>query len=150
LLTPPDFCEPLTQEDYDMSQIYSHSPRAAGDALLKFCSDARRELRSRLTKPADDDDEGWVTYTEALMRIRRMGHDELRSALSQPQIPLDHWDQVGHFYAPIAHYNGEILKYQGLATKGNHAHLRATHPAGITLDKYQGDRIRASDFSIVS
>ncbi|WP_371765526.1 hypothetical protein [Massilia sp.] len=132
-----------------MSHTYSHSPGAAGDVLLKFCIDARRELRSRLTKPTEDDDDGWVAYTEALMRIRRMGHEELRSALATPQLPLDHWDEVGHFYAPITYYNGEILKYQGMATKGNQAHLRATHPAGITLDKYLGDRIRASDFSVV-
>jgi hypothetical protein len=59
----------------------------------------------------------------------------------------NHWDQIGHFYAPIASFNGAILKYQGIATEGNRAFLFETHPDGVILDTYKGDRIRAADHS---
>jgi hypothetical protein len=132
-----------------MQRTYSHCPQSAGNDILDFCIGARRQLRARLSKPAETDEMGWIAYTESLVRIARMDRKELHSALANPELALDHWDQIGHFYAPIAFYDGAILKYQGIATKGNQDLLRKTHPEGITLDQYRGDRIRASDFSVV-
>jgi ABC-type Fe3+-hydroxamate transport system substrate-binding protein len=58
--------------------------------------------------------------------------------------PADHWDFVGHYYAPIPHYDGKVLKYQGEATKGNlDAILRVKYPDGVLLSEYKGDRIYA-------
>jgi predicted ATP-dependent Lon-type protease len=59
----------------------------------------------------------------------------------------NHWNQIGHFYAPIPAYGGNVLKYQGIVTEGNRAHLVEKHPNGVILDAYKGDRIRAADHS---
>lgn len=61
--------------------------------------------------------------------------------------PADHWEQIGHYYAPIAFYDGKVLKYQGIATKGNlDAILRVKFPDGVLLDSYKGDRIKADTY----
>ncbi|MFL6141720.1 MAG: hypothetical protein ACJ72N_07595 [Labedaea sp.] len=59
----------------------------------------------------------------------------------------NHFDEVGHFYAPIPAFGGSVLKYQGIATEGNRAHLAEKHPQGVILQAYKGDRIRAADHS---
>ena len=59
----------------------------------------------------------------------------------------NHWEQVGHFYAHIAFYDGKVLKYQGIVTEANKQHLIDTHQGGIILSAYKGDRIRADDYS---
>lgn len=58
-------------------------------------------------------------------------------------------DGLLHFYAPIAFYDGKILKYQGIVNENNEAICREKNPDGIILDTYMGDRIRAHDFSVV-
>jgi hypothetical protein len=58
----------------------------------------------------------------------------------------NHWDQIGHFYAPI-NTNGTILKYQGIVTEGNRAQLVEKYPDGIIVERFKGDRIRAADHS---
>ena len=57
--------------------------------------------------------------------------------------PADHWDEIGHFYTPIAHYKGGVLKYEGIVTKGNISSLFDKHPEGVVLKDYKGDRINA-------
>lgn len=57
----------------------------------------------------------------------------------------DHWEQIGHFYAPISYYKGAVLKYQGIVTKGNQGMLKEQFPDGLMLDSYIADRITAAD-----
>lgn len=61
--------------------------------------------------------------------------------------PESFWTPVGHFYAPIAFYDGCVLKYQGECVEGNKTLLEQQHPAGVILESYKGDRILAADYS---
>jgi hypothetical protein len=62
--------------------------------------------------------------------------------------PANHWTKVGHFYTPIAMFDGKVLKYQGLATEGNKTWFVEQNPGTIILDKNMGDRINANDHSL--
>jgi hypothetical protein len=50
-------------------------------------------------------------------------------------------------YAPIAFYDGRVLKCQGIATANNCPWLVAKFPGCIFLEGYQGDRIDATTFA---
>lgn len=132
-----------------MTRLYGHSANQAGFDLLKRVQALRQELRARLTKPAIDDEPAWERYVTDLVRIRNMDHNELAAAIKHPELDLDHWQEIGHFYAPIASYDGKLLKYQGIMTKGNEDILREKHPEGLMLNTYRGDRIRADNFAEV-
>lgn len=64
-----------------------------------------------------------------------------------PQFSADHWQQVGHYYTPIEYYKGEVLKYAGIATKGN-SWVLEERPGTIVLSEYKGDRIKKADHSL--
>ena len=59
----------------------------------------------------------------------------------------DHWDEVGHYYTPIAYFDGKVLKYAGIATKGNAWFVRE-HPGTLVLDANKGDRILADNYTL--
>ena len=59
-----------------------------------------------------------------------------------------------YYYRPIKHYDGAVLKCEGIVTDANLSWYPATcidedgYLAGvIVVDGYRGDRILASDFS---
>jgi hypothetical protein len=61
-----------------------------------------------------------------------------------------------HYYRPLDHYDGAVLKYQGEASENNLAyfprHWMDSHddgymPGVLILPQYMGDRIRAADYS---
>lgn len=54
---------------------------------------------------------------------------------------------VGHFYAPIAYFNGTVLKYHGIATEENQNWVVEKTPGTIILPEFNGDRINAADHS---
>lgn len=65
-----------------MTHNYPSNPNQAGYNLLKFCSDARTELYSRLTKPSSSDEQAFENFLMDKIRIRNMDHTELRAALA--------------------------------------------------------------------
>lgn len=48
-----------------------------------------------------------------------------------------------HYYAPIALYNGRVLKYQGMASEDNRQWMAQKYPGLVELAEYKGDRILA-------
>lgn len=55
-----------------------------------------------------------------------------------------------YFYYPIPFYSGAVLKCGGIATTGNAPWFKAEHPGAIILEGYRGDRIRASDYTLLA
>lgn len=64
------------------SHHYTHNPNQAGYDLLKFCANARRELYSRLVKPAVTDEKAFENFILEKVKIQKMDHQELRVALA--------------------------------------------------------------------
>lgn len=58
-----------------------YNPNRAGDALLKFCKEARATLAARLTKPSITDEAAFEAFIIRKAAIRDMDHNELRAAL---------------------------------------------------------------------
>lgn len=50
------------------------------------------------------------------------------------------WSEIGHYYEPIPHYHGKVLKYRGIATSGNMSFMMK-RPGMLILSEYKGDRI---------
>lgn len=50
------------------------------------------------------------------------------------------WAEIGHYYEPIAHYGGRVLKYAGIATRMNYQFMM-DRPGMIMIGTYKGDRI---------
>lgn len=48
-----------------------------------------------------------------------------------------------YYYAPIANYDGKVLKCEGLVSEENRAWMPNKHPGVIELVGYRGDRIHA-------
>jgi hypothetical protein len=60
---------------------FGYNPNQAGAELLAACAAARKILKAHLVKPPVTDEAAFIAYLEALIRIRRMDHHELRAAL---------------------------------------------------------------------
>lgn len=60
---------------------YGYNPNRAGENLLKFCSEARKTLLSRLAKPDVTDAAAFEEWVQAKVSINNMSHSELRAAL---------------------------------------------------------------------
>lgn len=58
------------------------------------------------------------------------------------------WTPIGHYYEPIAYFNGAVLKYRGIACQMNRAHMMS-QPGMLMLDSYKGDRITADTHEVV-
>ena len=52
---------------------------------------------------------------------------------------------VGHFYTPIKYFDGEVLKYGGIADEENKEWVIEKHPGTIILPERIADRIWAAD-----
>lgn len=59
----------------------------------------------------------------------------------------DLFKEIGHYYEPIAYYNGRVLKYAGIACPLNQAHMMAK-PGMLMLNSYKGDRITADTYEL--
>ncbi len=57
------------------------NPNRAGEALLKFCTEARATLNFRLIKPAITDEVAFEAFIVSKAAIKNMDHRELRAAL---------------------------------------------------------------------
>jgi hypothetical protein len=66
------------------TERHGYNPNQAGEALLVFCTIARRELFARLVRPAEsivEAPDAWEAYFVRMTDIRNMDHRELRAAL---------------------------------------------------------------------
>lgn len=50
------------------------------------------------------------------------------------------WAEIGHYYEPIQHYKGRVLKYAGIACPMNYKFMMDI-PGMLMLSTYKGDRI---------
>jgi hypothetical protein len=62
--------------------------------------------------------------------------------------PPNHWNPIGHFYSIIPMYEGDLYKYQGIATEGNISHLREIFPDGVLSSDYIADRVKRGEFEL--
>jgi len=53
------------------------------------------------------------------------------------------WIEIGHYYRPIPLFNGNVLKYAGIACPMNVGFMMK-EPGIVMLPNYKGDRIHAA------